>query len=137
MCFLCTYYTYDYGHIYIAIDNSEIAEHHGALLYHSSGPLPGSKSGPMTPGSVGRIQDNTVLYEAPTTTHKSKVRDGIISVYNFIDTACMGFLVLYASHISYGIILHPFLLTREAVDTMNTNHFHRMFLMWLDSQCLP
>ena len=69
-----TYYTYDY--VDTAVDNSETAEHQGAQLYHSIGPLPGSKSGPMKakpPSSVGRVQDNAVLYEAPNTTHKFKV----------------------------------------------------------------
>ena len=37
--------TFDY--VDTAIDNSETAEHQGALLYHSSGPLPGSTSGLM------------------------------------------------------------------------------------------
>ena len=66
--------TYDYVDVESDVDNSETVDHQG---YHSSGPLRGSKSGPMKakpPGSVGRMQDTTVLYEAPTTTHKSKVR---------------------------------------------------------------
>ena len=70
--------TYDY--VETDVDTSEAAMLQEVLSYHSSGPLPGSKSGPMKakpPGSVGRIQDNSVLYEAPTTTHKSKFRVSI------------------------------------------------------------
>ena len=53
-----------YDYIDTDVDSSEAAMHQEVLSYHSSGPLPGSKSGPMKakpPGSVGRVQDNTVL----------------------------------------------------------------------------